>query len=153
MKKKNGQEIINSRLLLYTDDDGNAWLQALLSAKMVRTRKQGAGVADSTNVLQSFFSIVADVMLDKATQWATHEIVNTGLWSIGGALAGDIPSYGILVRWEPCLRRSSHAGSRRVCAITRQFELEYIGQVTDGDTLKGQWSLTFRGVKAVRFGR
>lgn len=96
LRETNGRELSTSRLLLYTEDDGKAWLLALLSEKLARKRKQGAGEADINNVLRSFFSVVGDVMLDKTTQWATGEILGTGLWSDGGALAGDIPSLSLI---------------------------------------------------------
>ena len=75
-------------------------------------------------------------MLDKTTQWATGEILGTGLWSDGGALAGDIPSCGFYFRRGAGLQGSPHSGSDRVCATTSEFELEYIGQAIDGDTHK-----------------
>lgn len=138
LRETNGQELSNSRLLLYTEDDGKAWLLARLSAKIERGRNEhGAGeVADTNKALRSFFSVVGDLMLDKTTQWATDGILQTGLWSEGGPLAGDIPSCGFCFRWGPGLAGSGHSGSDRVCANTSQFELEYIGAATDRGTHK-----------------
>lgn len=64
LREINGRDLSNSRLLLYTEDDGKAWLLARLSEKIARKRKNG--VAD-TNVSRSFFSVVGEGEGDKQT--------------------------------------------------------------------------------------
>lgn len=147
LRQTNGRELGSSRLLLYTDDDGKACLLArqaeIIARKKQKQQEQGVGggaAADTTSnnkALRSFFSVVGDVMLDKTTQWATGELLRAGLWSKGGALAGDIAGCGFRFRWGPgVMEGSGHSHSVGVCATTSVFELEYIGEATDGDSHK-----------------
>lgn len=135
LRETNGRELSSSRLLLYTEDNGKAWLLARLSEKIVREQKKQRA-ADTTNAMRSFFSVVGDLMLDKTTKWATDGILKTRLWSEGGPLAGDTPTCAFYFRWGSGLAGSGHSGSDRVCATANEFELEYIGAATDSETHK-----------------
>lgn len=64
-------------------------------------------------------------MLDKASHWATDQLLRTGLWSEGGPLADDTPGCGFSFRWGPRLEGSGHSHSDGVCATTTDFRLEY----------------------------
>lgn len=79
--------------------------------------------------LRSFYSVVGDAMLDKATLWAKDQLLKTGLWSEGGALAGETPGCGFPFRWGQGLEGPGH--SRRGV----------------------RWWLTLTGVGTVSLGR
>lgn len=127
LRELNGRDLSNSRLLLYTEDEGKAFLLQQLSEKVAR--KPGGMKAK-----RSFFSLVGDTMLDKSTMWATDQLLRTKLWSEGAPLAGHLPGCEFEFQWGPDLEGSGHSYSDTVRAITSAFSLDFNRAATNRDT-------------------
>lgn len=127
LREMNGRDLSNSRLLMYTENDGKAWLLAQISEKIVRKR-------GDLKAVRNFFSVVGDLMLHNSTLWASDKLLAVGLWSQGGPLykPGQLPGCEFSYMWGPELGgNTGHSYSDGVKATTSAFSLEYFKAATN----------------------
>lgn len=130
LREMRGRDLSNSRLLMYTEDDGKAWLLAQLSEKIVQNKMD-------LKSFRNFYSVVCDVMLHKNTLAASDQLLATGLWSEDSPLfkPGQLPGCEFSYVWGPQLaEKTGHSYSDGVRAATATFSLEYYKAATNSDT-------------------